>query len=154
MVLLGDAASCVSLFGEGSSSASAGAATSARSLDEEAPQDVDRALLHYQASHEALTRRGQRGAAFAAHLLIPVTSAGITVRNRALRLTGHRAVPGSRPGGRKGSDAGGLEFPPVYSQTVAAALSESGTSRVPGDVHLMKSRRQPQTRRDSRRPDR
>lgn len=90
VALLGDAASCVSLFGEGSSSAIAGAATLAGSLVEEAPHHVDRALLHYQASHEGLSRRGQRGAAVAAHLLIPATSVGITVRNRALRLTGHR----------------------------------------------------------------
>lgn len=89
VVLLGDAASCVSLFGEGSSSAIAGAATLAELLIE-APQDVDGALQRYQTSHEALTRRGQRGAAVAAHLLIPATSVGITVRNRALRLTDHR----------------------------------------------------------------
>lgn len=89
VVLLGDAASCVSLFGEGSSSAIAGAATLAQSLVE-APHDLHGALLRYQISHEVLTRRGQRGAAIAAYLLIPATSAGITVRNRTLRLTGHR----------------------------------------------------------------
>jgi 2-polyprenyl-6-methoxyphenol hydroxylase-like FAD-dependent oxidoreductase len=89
VVLLGDAASCVSLFGEGSSSAIAGVATLAELLIE-APQDVDGALQRYQTSHEALTRRGQRGAAVAAHLLIPATSVGITVSNRALRLTDHR----------------------------------------------------------------
>ena len=88
-VLLGDAASCVSLFGEGSSSAIAGAATLAWSLVE-APNDVPGALMLYPARHEALTRRGQRGAAVAARLLIPATRAGIAVRDGALRLSGHR----------------------------------------------------------------
>jgi 2-polyprenyl-6-methoxyphenol hydroxylase-like FAD-dependent oxidoreductase len=89
VVLLGDAASCVSLFGEGSSSAIAGAAALARALAE-SPRDVARALLRYQVSHQALARRGQRGATIAAHLLIPATRTGIILRNQALCRTGHR----------------------------------------------------------------
>ena len=89
VVLLGDAASCVSLFGEGATSAVAGAGTLARSLLD-TPLNVNAALVRYQTSHEGLTRRGQRGAAIAAHLLIPATRGGITARNRALRLAGHR----------------------------------------------------------------
>ena len=90
VVLLGDAASCVSLFGEGSSSAMAGAATLARSLLEAPGGDISRALLRYETAHQAATRRGQRGAAIAAHLLIPATRTGITLRNQALHRTGHR----------------------------------------------------------------
>ncbi len=87
--LLGDAASCVSLFGEGSSAALAGAATLAELLVD-APREVNPTLLRYQATHAPLVRRGQRGAATAARLLIPATRGGLALRNRALRLAGHR----------------------------------------------------------------
>ena len=89
VVLLGDAASCVSLFGEGSSAAVAGAAALADSVSR-TPDDIAGALVRYQSRHQRLTRHGQRGAAVAARLLIPATRTGITARDRVLRLTGHR----------------------------------------------------------------
>jgi 2-polyprenyl-6-methoxyphenol hydroxylase-like FAD-dependent oxidoreductase len=89
VTLLGDAASCVSLFGEGSSSAIQGAATLAESLDA-SPQDVPAALARYQAKHRTVTSRRQRGVPIASHLLVPASRAGITLRNSALRLVRRR----------------------------------------------------------------
>lgn len=89
VVLLGDAASCITLFGEGSSSAISGAETLARSLAA-FPQDVARALLHYESDHRALAGRGQRVAPLASHLLIPTSRVGIMLRNYGLRLAGNR----------------------------------------------------------------
>lgn len=86
--LLGDAASCVSLFGEGSSSAISGAATLTRSLTM-SQQDIPGALERYELMHRRLSNRGQRAATLASHILIPASRAGITLRNRGLRLTGH-----------------------------------------------------------------
>lgn len=85
VTLLGDAASCVSLFGEGASSAIQGAATLALSLDA-SPQNVPAALARYQATHQPVTNRRQRGVPIASHLLIPASRAGITLRNSTLRL--------------------------------------------------------------------
>ena len=94
MVLLGDAASCVSLFGEGSSSAIAGAATLSQSLLESL-DDVERALLRYQTKHQVVARRGQRGAAIAAHLLIrrPAPASSCATRHSAAPATGDLAEP-------------------------------------------------------------
>jgi 2-polyprenyl-6-methoxyphenol hydroxylase-like FAD-dependent oxidoreductase len=92
VTLLGDAASCVSLFGEGSSSAIQGAATLAESLDT-LPRNVPSALTRYEATHRTATMRGQRAAPIAAHLLVPTSRTGIAIRNAALRLTSRRFQP-------------------------------------------------------------
>ncbi len=84
--LLGDAASCISLFGEGSSSAIHGAATLAECLDA-SPRNVPAALTRYERTHRTVTMRGQRAAPIAAHLLVPTSRTGIAIRNGALRLT-------------------------------------------------------------------
>lgn len=89
LTLLGDAASSVSIFGEGSSSAIAGAATLARALTHSG-EDVTSALRRYETEHRATSSRGQRAARIASHLLVPATRAGLTTRNLTLRLTGHR----------------------------------------------------------------
>jgi len=94
VTLLGDAASCVSLLGDGSTSAIVGAAALATSLDR-FPQSVPAALAHYEATHRPVTARGQRAAPFASHLLVPASATGITLRNRALRLA-HGISPMSR----------------------------------------------------------
>ena len=91
VTLLGDAASCISLFGEGSSSAIQGAATLADALDA-TPRDVPAALTRYEAQHRRVTMRGQRVAPIAAHLLVPTSRTGIAIRNAALRLTSRRSV--------------------------------------------------------------
>jgi 2-polyprenyl-6-methoxyphenol hydroxylase-like FAD-dependent oxidoreductase len=89
VTLLGDAASCVSLFGDGSSSAMEGAATLAAALDA-SPHDIPSALARYESAHRAATRSRQRGVWLVSHLLIPRSELGITLRNWALRLAGRR----------------------------------------------------------------
>jgi 2-polyprenyl-6-methoxyphenol hydroxylase-like FAD-dependent oxidoreductase len=89
VILLGDAATCVSLFGDGSSSAMEGASTLAASLNE-SPHDIPTALARYESAHRAVTRPRQRGVWIASHLLIPRSRVGIALRNQALRLVGRR----------------------------------------------------------------
>ncbi len=89
VTLLGDAASCVSLFGEGSSAAILGAATLADSLAAN-PRNISAALARYEAKHRPASGRGQRAVPIISHFLIPASRAGITLRNKMLRLTGHR----------------------------------------------------------------
>jgi 2-polyprenyl-6-methoxyphenol hydroxylase-like FAD-dependent oxidoreductase len=85
VALLGDAASCVSLFGDGSSSAMAGAFTLAKALTDN-PGDHPLAFRRYEAEHRALVDPKQRNVAWAASLLIPATLPGILARNLATRL--------------------------------------------------------------------
>jgi 2-polyprenyl-6-methoxyphenol hydroxylase-like FAD-dependent oxidoreductase len=89
VTLLGDAASCVSLFGDGSSSAMEGAATLAASLNA-SPSDIATALMRYESAHRAVTRPRQRGVWIASNLLIPRSRLAIALRNQALRLAGRR----------------------------------------------------------------
>ncbi|MDN5914354.1 MAG: FAD-dependent oxidoreductase [Pseudonocardia sp.] len=81
-VLVGDAASCVSLLGEGSSLAIAGAATLAGAL---ATGPVDTALRTYEHTHRRLTMPKQHGVGPLSHLLVPATEGGIALRNLAVR---------------------------------------------------------------------
>ncbi len=85
IVLVGDAANCVSLLGEGSSMAIAGAATLAHDLSTQ-PGEPATALSRYERSHRKRVARRQRGVAIASHLLVPTTRAGSTVRNVPFRL--------------------------------------------------------------------
>jgi 2-polyprenyl-6-methoxyphenol hydroxylase-like FAD-dependent oxidoreductase len=89
ITLLGDAASCVSLFGDGSSSAMEGAATLAESLTH-TPKDIPAALARYESAHRAATRPRQRGVRIASHLLIPRSRLEMTLRDQALRLLDRR----------------------------------------------------------------
>jgi 2-polyprenyl-6-methoxyphenol hydroxylase-like FAD-dependent oxidoreductase len=82
--LVGDAASCVSLFGEGSSMAITGAATLVQALVAQPHAPAD-ALARYERAHRKRLVPHQRGAAVAGHLLVPATRTGITVRNTAVR---------------------------------------------------------------------
>jgi 2-polyprenyl-6-methoxyphenol hydroxylase-like FAD-dependent oxidoreductase len=84
IALLGDAASCMSLFGNGSSLAITGAATLARALD--AVPDHATAFSAYEAEHRVRVRPTQRGRLIAGALLVPGTRAGITARDLAVRL--------------------------------------------------------------------
>lgn len=90
VALLGDAASCVSLFGEGSTAAVAGARTLTRSLDRFS--DLPTALALYETQHRRFVARGQRAVPLASHLLIPASQAGITLRHAALRVAGRRTT--------------------------------------------------------------
>jgi 2-polyprenyl-6-methoxyphenol hydroxylase-like FAD-dependent oxidoreductase len=81
--LLGDAASGVSLFGDGSSTAVAGAFILAEELN---AGDHQAAFRRYESRHRRLTDLRQRAAPFGASLLIPKTRLGITARNLATRI--------------------------------------------------------------------
>jgi 2-polyprenyl-6-methoxyphenol hydroxylase-like FAD-dependent oxidoreductase len=85
VALLGDAASCVSLFGDGSSLAMAGAFTLAEELAA-SPGDHRVAFGRYEAAHRRLVDPKQRNIARAASLLIPATRPGILARNLATWL--------------------------------------------------------------------
>lgn len=82
--LVGDAASCVSLLGEGSSMAIAGAATLAQALAA-TPNDPTAALHRYEHAHRRRLRPRQRGATLTSHLLVPATQTGIRTRNTMFR---------------------------------------------------------------------
>jgi 2-polyprenyl-6-methoxyphenol hydroxylase-like FAD-dependent oxidoreductase len=89
VVLLGDAAASVSLFGDGSSMAIAGARTLAATLAE---GDHIAAFRRYEAEHRRRTDARGRGAGLVAAMLIPKSRAGILTRNAAARL-----LPTARP---------------------------------------------------------
>jgi 2-polyprenyl-6-methoxyphenol hydroxylase-like FAD-dependent oxidoreductase len=80
--LVGDAASCVSLFGDGSSLAMTGAFTLADSLNGEIPAG----LRTYEARHRPQRTAKENSVAYATRLLIPASSAGIAIRNFAMYL--------------------------------------------------------------------
>ncbi|HEY0534770.1 MAG TPA: FAD-dependent monooxygenase [Actinoplanes sp.] len=83
IVLLGDAAASVSLLGDGSSMAIAGAHTLAGSL---ANKDHREAFKAYEVEHRRRTDPRRRGAGLAAAMLVPKSRAGIVARNAAARL--------------------------------------------------------------------
>ena len=88
VALLGDAASCVSLFGDGSSMAMIGAATLARALAD-TPNDPVTALCRYESRHRRLAASRQRGYRLGAAVLVPATTAGLAARNVTARLLPH-----------------------------------------------------------------
>ncbi|SNQ51805.1 putative oxidoreductase (Partial match) [Frankia canadensis] len=105
VTLVGDAACCVSLFGDGSSLAMAGAFALAEELAA-TPNDHRAALRRYEGRHRRLVDRRHRGVDQASHLLIPATWTGIRARNAATRLwpaaaaagwVGSRLAPGGLP---------------------------------------------------------
>ncbi|MFF4413164.1 FAD-dependent monooxygenase [Streptosporangium sp. NPDC001559] len=85
IVLLGDAASCVSLFGDGSTMAMAGAFTLAEKLAA-SPDDPQAAFRRYEAAHRRLVEPRQRSIGQASALMVPATRGGILARNLATRL--------------------------------------------------------------------
>ncbi|MEV4601712.1 FAD-dependent monooxygenase [Amycolatopsis sp. NPDC049253] len=85
VVLAGDAASCVSLFGDGSTLAMSGAYTLATELGA-TPEDPAAAFRRYEATHRKLVNPRQRNVPVAAAMLIPATRAGMAVRNFGTRL--------------------------------------------------------------------
>jgi 2-polyprenyl-6-methoxyphenol hydroxylase-like FAD-dependent oxidoreductase len=87
VALLGDASSCASLFGDGSSLAIAGAYTLAATLKEH-PTDHNAALRQYQSIHGKLVGRRLKALPLVAALLVPRTRLGIMIRNRFLALAG------------------------------------------------------------------
>ncbi|MER7274322.1 FAD-dependent oxidoreductase [Dactylosporangium sp. NPDC000244] len=85
ITLTGDAASCVSLFGDGSSLAMAGAHTLASALAA-AGDDLAAGLRRYEAEHRARTDAKVRGAGRAAALVVPKTRLGLAARNAGARV--------------------------------------------------------------------
>jgi 2-polyprenyl-6-methoxyphenol hydroxylase-like FAD-dependent oxidoreductase len=83
--LLGDAASSVSLFGDGSSLAMAGAYTLARTLAEHR-DDLGQGLKAYEYEHRKLVAPKQNGFAAAATLMVPATRFGVALRDNGARL--------------------------------------------------------------------
>jgi 2-polyprenyl-6-methoxyphenol hydroxylase-like FAD-dependent oxidoreductase len=85
VVLVGDAAACASLLGDGSTLAMIGAHSLAHAIAEY-PGALELAFQHYEASHRRLVEPKQRWMALGASLLVPKTSTAIRLRNAALRL--------------------------------------------------------------------
>ena len=85
VALLGDAASSVSLFGDGSTLAIAGAATLAQELAA-TPADHRSAFARYESGHRKLVDPKQGAVATAAAIMVPATRGGIAARNLATRL--------------------------------------------------------------------
>ncbi|WP_433348785.1 FAD-dependent monooxygenase [Microtetraspora malaysiensis] len=85
VVLLGDAASCVSLFGDGSTMAMAGAFTLAEELAA-GPDDPEAAFRRYDAAHRPLVDSKQGNIRQVSALMVPATRGGILARNLATRL--------------------------------------------------------------------
>lgn len=85
VALIGDAASCLSLLGEGSSLAMLGAATLADALGEHR-DDHRTAFRRYQERHWRAVEPKLRLFNQAARVLIPATRGGIAARNLATRL--------------------------------------------------------------------
>jgi 2-polyprenyl-6-methoxyphenol hydroxylase-like FAD-dependent oxidoreductase len=107
VVLAGDAASCLSLLGNGSSLAVTGAASLAGALGDH-PGDHLAAFRAYEAEHRARVRPAMRGRFLGGALLVPATRAGIAARDLAVRVF---AEPGTR--GRRA---------PVADEPFAVAL--------------------------------
>lgn len=85
VALVGDAASSVSLFGDGSTLAIAGAYTLAEELAA-TPADPHSAFARYEAKHRTLVDPRQGNIAMAAALMVPATRTAIAARNLASRL--------------------------------------------------------------------
>jgi 2-polyprenyl-6-methoxyphenol hydroxylase-like FAD-dependent oxidoreductase len=85
VALVGDASSCVSLFGDGSTLAIAGAYALAMALAE-SPTNLDEAFRQYQAQHGKLVGQKQRNLSLIASLLVPRTQFGISLRNRVVGI--------------------------------------------------------------------
>ena len=85
VTLLGDAASCISLFGEGSSNAIVAAKTLADALDGHSG-DHRAGFAAYEQEHRRRLRGFQRGARAGSHFLVPATASGIALRNAAIRM--------------------------------------------------------------------
>jgi 2-polyprenyl-6-methoxyphenol hydroxylase-like FAD-dependent oxidoreductase len=89
VAVVGDAASCLSLFGDGSTLAMAGAYTLATELGqwagrgEPSPRD---AFTRYEAAHRAVVAPKLNGYRLGAAMLLPATRAGILTRNTIARV--------------------------------------------------------------------
>ena len=99
VALLGDASSCASLFGDGSSLAIAGAYTLAAALADH-PTDHEAAFVRYQTVHGKLVGPRLRALSLVAAFLVPRTRIGISIRNRFLAIAGPTYATALRIGQR------------------------------------------------------
>jgi 2-polyprenyl-6-methoxyphenol hydroxylase-like FAD-dependent oxidoreductase len=84
VVLLGDAASSVTVFGDGSSMAIAGAWELAKALARHA--DIADAFAAYERAQRGRVEARQRQVQLGAHFLVPASRPGLTARNAFLRV--------------------------------------------------------------------
>ncbi|MBH0775161.1 FAD-dependent monooxygenase [Nocardia bovistercoris] len=96
VVLVGDAASCLSLLGDGSTLAIAGAYRLAESLT--ATVDHTAGFVRYESAHRRSVEPRQRGFRVGAALLVPESRAGLLARNTAVRVIGAAAGRRARCG--------------------------------------------------------
>jgi 2-polyprenyl-6-methoxyphenol hydroxylase-like FAD-dependent oxidoreductase len=88
VALVGDAASCLSLFGDGSTLAMTGAHTLAAALADrsgDCAPDLAAAFARYESEHRAVVAPKLNGYRSASALLLPASRAGIVARNAAVR---------------------------------------------------------------------
>jgi 2-polyprenyl-6-methoxyphenol hydroxylase-like FAD-dependent oxidoreductase len=93
VALAGDAASCLSLLGNGSSLAIAAGANLARALGDY-PDDHAAAFRAYETEHRARVRPAMRGRFIGGALLVPATRAGMVARDLAVRAVAQRGTRG------------------------------------------------------------
>jgi 2-polyprenyl-6-methoxyphenol hydroxylase-like FAD-dependent oxidoreductase len=98
--LVGDASSCVSLFGDGTTLAIAGAYALAGALAE-TPTDHVRAFRLYPARHDRMAAGRQKNVTRVGSMVVPRTARGIRWRNRIMALVGSvlagaRRLPGAQ----------------------------------------------------------
>jgi 2-polyprenyl-6-methoxyphenol hydroxylase-like FAD-dependent oxidoreductase len=84
VALLGDAASSLTILGNGSTTALAGAAVLARALAES--DGIPAAFAAYEREQRPIVERAQRGAALGAAFLVPQSAAGVRIRDLAARM--------------------------------------------------------------------
>lgn len=84
VVLVGDAAGCVSVFGEGSSLAIVGAAALAQAITTQT--DLSECIRRYEMLQRKRINARHRGTGLTAHFLIPRSHIGAGIRNGAFKL--------------------------------------------------------------------
>ncbi len=90
VAVVGDAASCLSLFGDGSTLAMAGAYTLAHELAQWADSgdlSPEKAFARYETAHRAVVAPKLNGYRLGAAMLLPATRTGILARNTIARAT-------------------------------------------------------------------
>jgi 2-polyprenyl-6-methoxyphenol hydroxylase-like FAD-dependent oxidoreductase len=97
VALVGDASSCVSLFGDGSTLAIAGAYALGTALAEN-PTNHRNAFRQYQEQHGKLVGPRQKNVSQVAALLVPRTQFGISLRNGAALGVSHSFAAANRLG--------------------------------------------------------
>ncbi len=104
--LVGDAASCATVFGGGSGMAITGAATLAEALGG-LSADPAAALRRYEQRQRKLIGWRRHTVGAVSHLLVPATRGGLAARNAGFRvwpaIDAARRAAGRPPGGRNGS---------------------------------------------------